>query len=272
MRTISIKTSHKQSSLIPFLFLLLLFTPAIFAQPSLQTDSKEDNCSSLSFDKRAVVTRVYDGDTVKLASGEKIRLIGINTPEMNFKTGSPEPYAKKAKKFLEKRVLKKRIGIKYGKEKRDRYKRRLGHLFLLDGTNLQAELLKSGLAFNITIPPNLWQSDCYKQIENKAKENKLKIWKSPYYKSISAKRVNKHKLGFRRIIGTVKNVLSTRKTLWIQFSDKMALRISKKDLHYFKNLQPKRLIGKKISASGWISFYKHRFSMKIKHPNALIIH
>ncbi len=249
------------------LFLLLslfFFSSAPFAQ--------ESNCSYHSFDKRERVTRVYDGDTVKLANGEKIRLIGINTPEINYKTGNPEPYAKKAKRFLEKRVLNKRVGIKYGKEKKDRYKRKLGHLFLLNGDNIQYQMLAAGLAFNITIPPNLWQHNCYQKAAKTAQQKRLNIWKSPYYKPIAATKINKHKLGFRRINGKVENVLRTKKTIWIKFSDKMALRISKKDLHYFTGLRPKTLIGKQVSASGWISLYKNRFSMRIKHPNALIIH
>ena len=256
-------TSKATPLLTPFIFFLLFFTTSLFAQ--------DDTCSHLSFDKRGLVTKVYDGDTLKLASGEKIRLIGINTPEMNYDTGSPEPYAKKAKQLLEKLALKKRIGIKYGRDKKDRYKRRLAHAFLLNGKNLQYEILKAGLAFNISIPPNLWNHNCYKNAQKQADRNQLGIWKSPYYKPVQANRITKNKLGYKRVTGKITEVLKTKKTIWIKYTDKMALRISKKDLHYFKNLRPKQLIGKQITASGWISLYKHRYSMRIKHPDAMQI-
>jgi len=249
-----------------YTLLFISASPLFFSSTSYALES---NCSSFAFNKRSVVTRVYDGDTVKLASGEKIRLVGINTPEMHYDTGTPEPYAKKAKRFLEKRVLKKRVGIKFAKEKKDRYKRQLGHLFLLDGTNIQYEILQAGLAFNVTFPPNLWQSTCYKQAENQARRKQLNIWKSPYYKPINASKINKSKLGFRRVSGTVKSILPSKKNLILRLSDKMTLRISKKDLHYFRNLPINKLTGKQVTASGWLSFYKNRFSMKIKHPNAL---
>ena len=221
------KKPKKQPKL---LFFLLLFS-SLLLFPSISF-SQDDVCSHLSFDKRQVVTHVYDGDTVKLANGEKIRLIGINTPEMNYDTGSPEPYAKKAKQLLEKHVLKKKIGIKYGKEKKDRHKRRLGHLFLLDGTNVQHEILNSGLAFHIAIPPNLWQHDCYKKTEQEAKKKHLRIWKSPYFKPINANRVNKSKLGFKQVSGKIESVLATKKTIWIKFSEKMAIAM----LESLKNL------------------------------------
>ena len=243
------------------LFILLLIIPLGNLQAS--------NCTNTSFNDRAVVTRVYDGDTVKLKNGKHIRLIGINTPEMNYDTGTPEPYAKKAKRFLEKRVLNKKIGIKYGRDKKDRYKRVLAHIFLLDGTNLQYQLLKAGLAFNISIPPNLWQHECYKKAENQAKLQKKGIWNSPYYQAVDANKINKHHTGFKQIKGIVRNVLTTKKSVLIILSDKMALRIHKKDLHYFKHFKPKRLIGKRITAKGWVRQYKKSFNMRIRHPDAM---
>jgi len=246
---------------LPIVLFFFLFLSASAAQANA--------CTSQSFDKRAVVTQVYDGDTVKLANGDKIRLIGINTPEMNYKTGDPEPYAVKAKRFLEKRVLRKKIGIKYGRESKDRYKRTLAHVFLLDGTNLQYEILKAGLAFNISIPPNLGQQRCYRDAEGQAQTKQIRVWKSPYFKPVNALKVNKHQVGFKRISGKVSRVLETKKTIWIKFSEKMAIRISKKDLHYFKNFQPQNLVGKQIKAKGWISLYKRRFSMRVKHPDAI---
>jgi len=252
-----------------FLLLFSFFVSSLLLSPALAAQT--NTCSSRSFDERALVVRVYDGDTVKLANGDSIRLIGINTPEMNYDTGTPEPYAKKAKRFLEKLVLKNKIGIKYGAEKTDRYKRKLAHIFLLDGTNLQYEILKSGLAFNISIPPNLRRHNCYFNAEKTARNNNLGIWKSPHYKPVKASKINKNQLGFKLITGKVNSVLKTKKSIRIKFSEKMALRINKKDLHYFKNLQPEQLIGKHITARGWVNLYKHRFSMRIRHPDAMSV-
>ena len=251
------------------LIYLYLFTAGIFF--SVPTTSQASNCSSQSFDERAVVTHVYDGDTVKLANGDNIRLIGINTPEMNFDTGTPEPYAVKAKRFLEKRVLKNKVGIKYGSEKKDKYKRKLAHIFLLDGTNIQHEILKSGLAFSISIPPNLWQHNCYQNAEKYAQKKQSGVWKSPYFKPVNAKNINKNHLGFKIITGKIDSVKHTEKSIWLKFSEKMALRVDKKDLHYFKNTKLGDLKGKQITARGWISLYKNKFSIRLKHPDAMSV-
>ena len=250
----------------PSLYQILL---SIFLFVGLFQSAFAASCNTKQFDRRAIVTHVYDGDTVKLANGDRIRLIGINTPEMNYDTGTPEPYAKKAKRLLEKLTLNKKIGLKLGKESKDRYKRILGHAYLLDGTNVQYRMLMSGLAFHINIPPNLNRQNCYKTAENLAKRNRIGLWKSPYYRPVMASKINKSHLGFKRVSGIVSDVLETKKTVWLKLSKKMSLRIDKKDLHYFNNFSLDSLRNKRITAHGWVSYYKKRFSMRIKHPDAI---
>lgn len=87
------------------------------------------------------VERVIDGDTIVLDNGEHIRFLGINTPE----TTTKEKYSKEAKEFLKKLILNKTIGLEFGKEKQDRYKRTLAYIFL-NGKNINLELVKQGLA------------------------------------------------------------------------------------------------------------------------------
>jgi endonuclease YncB( thermonuclease family) len=93
------------------------------------------------------VTRVYDGDTVKVLGQDvqlKIRLVGIDAPETSKGKRDPgQPFAERAKKYLAGLVLNKNVEI-IGYEL-DRYNRVLG-LVVLEGKNVNLELVKAGLA------------------------------------------------------------------------------------------------------------------------------
>jgi micrococcal nuclease len=104
---------------------------------------------------RALVAEVRDGDTVVLDTGQKVRLLGIDAPELE-REGQPADFlAHKAKRFLTDLAQGKRVRLEYDKVRYDRYGRVLAFLFLMDGTDLSRELVRQGLARVYTIPPNM---------------------------------------------------------------------------------------------------------------------
>lgn len=105
--------------------------------------------------QEAVVAHVVDGDTVVLANGQKVRLLGIDAPEME-REGKPADFlAHKAKKFLTELVQGKRVRLEYDRLRYDRYGRTLAYLILPDGTNVSREMVLQGLAHVYTVPPNM---------------------------------------------------------------------------------------------------------------------
>lgn len=93
------------------------------------------------------VTRVTDGDTVKIADNGvkmKIRLVGIDAPETSKKKNQPgQPFSKKSTSYLADLVLNKSVEVKsYGT---DRYGRTLGVVFV-GGKNVNLEIIKAGMA------------------------------------------------------------------------------------------------------------------------------
>lgn len=104
---------------------------------------------------QALVAEVRDGDTVVLDTGQKVRLLGIDTPELE-REGQPADFlAHKAKQVLTNLAQGKRVRLEYDKVRYDRYGRVLSFLFLMDGTDLSREMVRRGLARVYTIPPNL---------------------------------------------------------------------------------------------------------------------
>jgi len=246
---------------------LVFFAPAIYA----------NNCSANQFDETVQVAYVYDGDTLKLTDGRKLRLIGINTPERGRDGKKNEPFYQAAKNQLQ-TIIKKNdrsIKIVFGKEKHDRYKRLLAHIFTLDNENITAILLKKGLGFAIAIPPNIQLLNCYQKAEGEARKLKRGIWNHPYSEAIEVNLLKKSTRGFHRIAGTVQRVGESRRSFWLNLNTKseakFALRILKKDLPYFTQFHPKDLINHQLIARGWIYQSKNEQRMTIRHPASLQI-
>lgn len=124
------------------------------------------------------VIRVYSGDILK-AKGHgiefKVRLVGIDAPEISKKKGDPgQPYSKEAKKFLENLVMDKIVFIKgYGL---DRYNRILAEVSIGE-KNVNLEMLKAGLAEVSDVKAQKkFDRLTYKLTESAAKEADAGMW------------------------------------------------------------------------------------------------
>jgi endonuclease YncB( thermonuclease family) len=99
-------------------------------------------------EETGICTTVVDGDTIYLDNGEKIRFVGVNTPERGV-----EGYIA-SKNFVQKLCLGKEVGIDIDDSKHsDKYGRTLG-VVIVDGKNVNEMLLKEGLAEIMYIPPS----------------------------------------------------------------------------------------------------------------------
>ena len=95
-------------------------------------------CPADRIDRGAHVARVFDGDTVALADGTHVRLIGINTPEHGRDGAPDEPFAAAATGALRELLAEHdgRLQLRFGAERHDRYGRLLAHAYLPDGRSV----------------------------------------------------------------------------------------------------------------------------------------
>lgn len=126
------------------------------------------------------VKRVVDGDTFWINDGSKkgvkVRIIGIDTPEL-AKNGKPgEFYSEEAKNFLVQLIANKQVALSYDVEKKDKYGRTLAYVYVDDTVFVNAELIKGGYARTLRIPPNVKKSNYLQHLERKAKRENLGIW------------------------------------------------------------------------------------------------
>ncbi len=120
-------------------------------------------------------TSVVDGDTIVVKSLGSVRLIGIDTPEMNYELGVPQPFALEAREFCERFVLRKTVLLEFDEVKRDRYGRALAYVFVGD-TFVNAELIRAGLATAYHFRPNDRYKGEFKQLERDAKRKRRGLW------------------------------------------------------------------------------------------------
>jgi micrococcal nuclease len=118
-----------------------------------------------------VVKKVIDGDTIVVAGGERVRYIGIDTPEVG------EPLYKEAKHRNRALVAGKKVTIEVcTKERRDSYGRVLAWVYI-DGMDAGGILLREGLAMTLTIPPcGLRKAKEFRRYQQEAIGKALGLW------------------------------------------------------------------------------------------------
>lgn len=205
-------------------------------------------------DEWVTISKVIDGDTVHLNDGRKIRFIAVNTPEIGRKGKASQPFARKAFKALKKILAhSKKVGLSYDQDKKDRYQRILAYITLENGHSVGRELLRQGLAHTIVVPPNTKYINCYREVEEKARALRLGIWTLAENQLISAHDLSPGSKGYRFISARITAYNESRKSIYLQLTDKLSLRISKKDKHYFSSLNLTSLPGKKVLLRTWKS-------------------
>ncbi len=117
---------------------------------------------------------VTDGDTIVLSGLGKVRLIGVDTPEVY---GGAECYGAAASSFT-KRVLKPGTGVRYviGPGAHDRYGRTLAYVWLGDGTSFNRLLAERGYATPLTIAPNVDYAAQFVAAARRARERRRGLW------------------------------------------------------------------------------------------------
>ncbi len=129
-------------------------------------------------DREGTVAWVYDGDTIRLSDGQKIRYIGVNAPEIAHDGRAAEPFGQEAFSFNKSLTLGKRVRMEYDKERVDQYGRLLAYVFLSDGTFVNAVLVEHGLATVYTTPPNVKHDRDLLDLQRRAMSDKKGLWSS----------------------------------------------------------------------------------------------
>lgn len=216
------------------------------------------------------VVKVYDGDTIILKNGERVRLLGINTPEIESRHRSDETGGQAAKQWLQDKLQNGQVYLEYDKQQRDKYQRLLAHCFLPDDEYLNKTILETGLASLSILPPNIRYSQTLILAQQKAEQAKRGIWSQVEYKPRKASSLSKgNSKGWHRLLATAHAIKQGRTYVRLTLAKNIDIRIPMANLDLFPALES--YLGKPLEIRGWVSRSKQHFSILISHPSAILI-
>lgn len=179
----------------------------------------------------ALVHKVIDGDTLELEGGERVRMVGINAPETAKFSKPGDPLGHEAWMRLQALAPPgKPLFFRRDRTSRDHYGRQLLHPFDPEGRNITTQLLSEGMGFHVVIPPNGWQADCYRSVEEGAAREGKGVWGISYYKPVESTALDRLHGGYIRVIGRITGVTLTRASAWVELDGHVSLKVAKKDL------------------------------------------
>lgn len=159
-------------------FLILIFGLAFIFQNKQKVITEVSTESSSPINSQTtLVTKVIDGDTIEIESGQKVRYIGIDTPETVDPRKALQCFGKEASEQNKKLVLGKVVKLVRDVSETDKYGRLLRYVYL--GNNfINQTLVAEGFARATSYPPDIKFQDLFANAEKKARENNLGLWAS----------------------------------------------------------------------------------------------
>ena len=200
-----------------------------------------DYCSLPGVGQPVISRHVIDGDTLDLADGRRVRLIGINAPEIGRRGSVSEPYAQAARKELLRLAEGAKLRLLVGDQATDKYGRTLAHLFDEQGANIEARLLRQGLGFTVAVAPNLRLLDCHLRNEQLARNQRAGVWRENPVRQ--AAQVSSG--GFHLVRGRVDKIERAGEYMWVDLDGPLVLRLPRRsDVAGWQ--------GREIEVRGWV--------------------
>lgn len=153
------------------LFLLATFLVNLFfVHPTVKQQVKNVENNNL-----VKVTRVVDGDTIEIETGQKVRLIGVNAPESVAPRKPVACFGKEASEFTKSELEGKFVMLEKDVSELDKYGRLLRYIYV-DDVMFNEKLVKQGFAMASTYPPDVKYKDKFLEAQKYARDNKLGLW------------------------------------------------------------------------------------------------
>ena len=145
------------------------------------TTTEKPNVSPDTLFEEATVTTVIDGDTIIVStdSGTKtVRLLGIDTPEVDPNRGGPECYGREASDFLKELLEGSRVQLETDSSQGnvDTYDRLLRFVYTSEGLNINQLLLEKGYAMEFTYRTAYRYQKEFRDTETSAQDQKRGLW------------------------------------------------------------------------------------------------
>ena len=227
-------------------------------------------------DGSARVVEIIDGDTVVLDDGSEVRLVGLQAPKLAL--GRPDfedwPLAGAAREALAALLLDHEVTLAYGGRRVDRHGRLLAHLFLEDGTWVQATVLSAGMARVYSFADNRAAVPELLDLEVAARTAGRGIWAEPWYAVRGVGGLESAIDSFQLVEGRVLAVARVKGRAYLNFGtdwksdftlvlDEDAVRLFDAEGAVLEEFE-----GRRIRARGWLEYFNGPM-IEITHPEQI---
>ncbi len=222
------------------------------------------------------VVEIIDGDTLVLADGRQVRLVGLQAPKLPL--GRPGfkawPLAEEAKAALARLSLGRSVTLGYGGRRIDRHGRVLAHLFDGAGVWIQGALIDLGMARVYSFADNRALVPALLAREAAARRSARGIWALRAYAVRDAAAIPERLSGFELVEGRVVEVATVRKRTYLNFGadwrSDFTVTIAPKTRRLFEaaGIDPQIYQGKWVRVRGWLKSYNGPL-IEATHPEQI---
>ncbi len=167
--------------LVALIGIIFEFFPPPNALPPSSENSKasvEEGLEKMNASGALVkIARIIDGDTVEIENGEKLRYIGIDTPETLDPRKPVQCFGREASNKNKEIAEGKTARLEKDVNDRDQFGRLLRYVWIGD-TFVNLELVRQGYAYASAFPPDIKYQKLFEEAEKSAREQELGLWKS----------------------------------------------------------------------------------------------
>ncbi len=214
------------------------------------------------------VRRVVDGDTLLLEDGRRVRMVGLDAPELGRNGVAHAPLALDARAHLDTLV-----GLADGRlllsgDALDRYGRVLAVAYSERHGDLAAHLIRNGLAFAAPVPPNLTGLQCQQTAERIARTARLGLWRNGGA-PIDAAQLDE--TGFAIVRGVSGEWAERRNDRLLSFPGGFVVRVRNADAErWFAGVDFERYARTRIEVRGWVHPWgRDGRAVTVQHPAAI---
>ena len=225
------------------------------------------------------IERVIDGDTVETAAGDSIRLLGVDTPEIDWENNKSEFYAEEARDFTIKNLDDQQVLLEYDQQQQDNYGRILAYIYH-EGENFNQKLLQEGYATLMIVEPNDKYEAEFKNAAAAARKAEKGIWSQvlELQKSLPLISYQQAELfrGKKVIVeGKIVDTAVTDSVNYLNFAEDyqntLSLVIFNRNLNKFDYQPAEYFLDKNIKVLGEIEFYQGSPQIVVDDPHDLLI-
>lgn len=207
---------------------------------------------------RSVAAKIaIDGDTLALADGTALRLVGIMAPKVTSSSGSSlRTLAEAARTALDELAAGQILELTYSGSPKDRHGRLLAHAHDRQGRWVQGALLAAGFARVMTAPDNRAFSRDMLRLESEARTRGLGLWVDRRFRVLAIDETSRHIDSFQIVEGTVVSLASARDRAYINFGSDwrtdFTIALNRRTLRAIVHGDADSLIGRRLRVRGWL--------------------